>query len=101
MAQPRTAVCSHPCPLVCVNEHCGADVAPVSVAPALPHQCEFTCQGCGKKASGVYYNSGHGWAKPPSWFERSDDDGVQTACSRECIDVVSKKSGKTGVVFPI
>ncbi len=30
--QPRTAVCSHPCPLVCESEHCGADAHP---APTL------------------------------------------------------------------
>ena len=55
---------------------------------ALPHQCEFTCQGCGAKAPGVFY--GHGWNKPNSWFERSDDDGVQTVCSRECIAIVAR-----------
>jgi hypothetical protein len=67
---------------------------------SLPHQCEFTCQGCGKKAPGVYYKTGT-WAKPLSWFERSDDDGVQTVCSRECIAVIAEKSGKTSVVLPI
>jgi hypothetical protein len=64
----------------------------------LPHQCEFTCQGCGKKEPGYYMN---GWHKPHLWFERSDGDGAQTACSRECIDVIAKKSGKTGLVLPI
>lgn len=66
----------------------------------VPHQCEFTCQGCGKRASGVYGRD-FAWHKPSSWFERSDDDGVQTVCSRECIELVAKKTGKTGVVLPI
>lgn len=67
---------------------------------ALVHQCEFTCQGCGKKAPGYYAKSGY-WFKPASWFERSDDDGVQTVCSRECIKTIAEKTGKTSVVLPI
>lgn len=60
---------------------------------------EITCDGCGKK---VPMCSSHGnWFKPPSWFERSDDDGIQSACSRECIAEIAKKSGKTSVVLPI
>lgn len=61
--------------------------------------CEFTCDGCGKKAPGF---SAHGqWFKPSQWFERSDDDGIQTACSRPCIDTIAKNSGKTAVVIPL
>lgn len=61
--------------------------------------CEFTCDGCGKKAPGANH---HGqWFKPSLWFERSDDDGTQTACSRVCIEIVAVKSGKTGVVLPV
>ena len=66
----------------------------------LQHQCWFECQGCGVRAPGVYYPSGT-WAKPRVWFERSDDDGVQTACSRECIDVIAAKTGKTRVILPL
>lgn len=73
----------------------------MSETEKLPHQCEFTCQGCGKKAPGVYYKASGIWAKPSSWFERSDDDGVQTVCSRECIEKVAEKTGKTRVVLPI
>ena len=65
----------------------------------LIHQCEFTCQGCGAKVPGVY--GGHAWHKPSSWFERSDDDGVQTVCSRRCIEIVAEKTGKTGCVLPV
>ena len=64
-----------------------------------PVQCEFTCQGCGVKAPGEFYN--HGWHKPATWFERSDEDGPQTACSRRCIETISKRSGKTSLVFPL
>jgi hypothetical protein len=66
----------------------------------LPHQCEFTCQGCGAKAPGVY-GFDHSWHKPAHWFERSDGDGAQTACSRECIDIIAEKTGKTACVIPL
>ena len=59
---------------------------------------EITCDGCGKKAPMPAYSGN--WHKPHSWFERSDDDGIQSACCRECIDKISKKTGKTGVVIP-
>lgn len=58
------------------------------------------CDGCGKQAS-AYANSRGNWFKPDSWFERSDDEGIQTACSRACIDKIAKQSGKTSVVLPI
>lgn len=61
--------------------------------------CEFICDGCGKRAPGVASN--HNWFKPSHWYERSDEDGIQTACSRECIDAIAKKSGKTDIVLPI
>lgn len=61
--------------------------------------CEFICDGCGKRESGMYM--GFNWHKPPSWFERSDEDGAQDACSRECIDIIAEKTGKTRVILPI
>lgn len=46
--------------------------------------------------------SSHGnWFKPHSWYERSDDDGIQSACSRECIKKIAEKTGKTSCVLPI
>ena len=60
---------------------------------------EAICDGCGKREP-MYY-AGHNWHKPSDWYERSDDDGVQTACSRECIEKISKETGKTPVVLPI
>ena len=65
----------------------------------LLHQCQFICQGCGTVAPG--WSGPNGWHKPHHWFERKDEDGAQTACSRECIDVIAAKTGKTGVVLPI
>lgn len=63
---------------------------------------EWICDGCGKRAPGVFWPKGdHNWHKPEKWYERSDEDGIQSACSRECIDKIAEKSGKTGVVLPI
>lgn len=64
--------------------------------------CEFICDGCGKRATAVHYPRGaHGWHKPGSWFQREDEDGPQDACSRECVDLIAQKSGKTRVVLPL
>lgn len=60
--------------------------------------CKFICDGCGKEAEVKYLN---GWWKPSNWFQRSDDEGAQIACSRECIDKVAERTGKTGLVLPI
>lgn len=61
--------------------------------------CEYTCDGCGKKQPAIHY--GHGeWQKPHNWFQRSDRDGPQDACSRECIEKIAEKSGKTKVILP-
>lgn len=60
---------------------------------------EAICDGCGKREP-MYY-SGRNWYKPDQWYERSDKDGAQTACSRECIQKIAEKTGKTAVVLPI
>lgn len=60
--------------------------------------CEYICDGCGKRQKAL--QNGVSWFKPSSWFERSDTDGIQTACSRECIEKIAKESGKTSVVAP-
>lgn len=62
--------------------------------------CEFICDGCGKRAVGEAGRLGD-WRKPRLWFTRGDDDGIQDACSRECIDLIAKKTGKTNLVLPI
>lgn len=61
--------------------------------------CEYVCDGCGKREPAVLYPGG--LFKPAAWYERSDEDGVQHACSRECIEKVARTSGKTSVVLPI
>ena len=60
---------------------------------------KIICDGCGKEVP--MESNGQSWFKPASWFERSDKDGIQTACSRKCIEKISKESGKTGVVLPV
>lgn len=60
---------------------------------------KFICDGCGKEASARIGIDG-AWHKPSVWFCRSDNDGIQNACSRECIDKISAKTGKTSVVAP-
>ena len=61
---------------------------------------EWICDSCGKRAAGVASRYGE-WFSPSQWFERTDEDGTQVACSRACIEAVAEKSGKTSVVLPI
>lgn len=63
-------------------------------------QCVFRCDGCGKREPGTHGRLGD-WHKPSHWYQRGDEDGMQLACSRDCIDRIAAKSGKTGVVLPI
>ncbi len=58
------------------------------------------CDGCGEQSPAVAGRD-HNWHKPSLWFERSDDEGIQTACSRECIKKIAGASGKTSVVLPV
>jgi hypothetical protein len=63
--------------------------------------CEYICDGCGKRASAVFYAHGdREWHKPDRWFARADADGEQDACSRECIEKISANTKKTAVVMP-
>lgn len=62
--------------------------------------CKFVCDGCGKEEQGTEMSLGIGYIKPFKWFQRKDDDGVQDACCRECIEKIAEKSGKTSVVAP-
>lgn len=61
--------------------------------------CKFVCDGCGKEAEGSVNRQGQ-WFKPSAWYQRTDDNGTQLACSRECIDRVAEKTGATRVVVP-
>ncbi|HAS52676.1 MAG TPA: hypothetical protein DCS42_00430 [Nitrospiraceae bacterium] len=59
----------------------------------------YICDGCGKQQIGMM---GHReFEKPPEWFQRSDKDGIQIACSRNCIKTIADKTGKTSVVLPV
>lgn len=60
--------------------------------------CIYICDGCGKKMAGV--DKKHYWRKPRRWFQRLDEEGIQDACSRECIKNIAKKTGKTHEVAP-
>ena len=61
---------------------------------------EIICDGCGKREPMIASKHGD-WFKPSLWFERSDKDGIQSACSRGCIKGISEESGKTDLVLPI
>lgn len=56
---------------------------------------EVICDGCGRREAVTRF------AKPYHWFSREDEDGVQLACDRRCIERTAKDSGKTGLVLPI
>lgn len=60
---------------------------------------EIICDGCGKREPMIHGNDGL-FHKPSKWFSRSDDDGIQIACSRECIDKVAKETGKSRSILP-
>lgn len=57
------------------------------------------CDGCGKEQPMVQGPGGR-WLKPPDWFQRSDEDGIQVVCGRRCIDTVSERTGKPRFVLP-
>ena len=61
--------------------------------------CEYICDGCGKRKLAV--RNEHNWIKPYDWYERSDKDGIQTACSRECIAKIAERTSKTNLVLLI
>lgn len=55
---------------------------------------ECICDGCGKRAP-MWANRVGNWFKPSNWYQRTDEDGTQVACSRECIEKIADKTGKT------
>lgn len=60
---------------------------------------EIICDGCGARAP--MESNGHSWYHPSGWYDRSDDDGTQTACSRECVQKIAEKTGKTAVILTL
>lgn len=59
---------------------------------------EIICDGCGKRVP--MEHRGDDYVKPHLWYQRSDKDGIQVACSRECIRKISEKTGKTSICLP-
>lgn len=57
-----------------------------------------TCDGCGRQDAARMAKDE--WLKPEGWYQRSDEDGIQIACSRKCIEDVAKKTGKTNAGLP-
>jgi hypothetical protein len=58
----------------------------------------FECDGCKKQEEGYFVDSRA--IKPDKWYSRSDKEGTQIACSRECIDKIAKETNKTRVIMP-
>lgn len=69
--------------------------------PDINPVCTLRCMGCGKEAVGQFYEHSQAWHKPRDWYQRSDKNGVELACSRKCIDAISSKSGSSPLVLPI
>jgi len=61
----------------------------------------WVCDGCGTTAPGVVAGMPRQWFKPGKWFSRADEDGIQDACSRQCIDTIAARTGKTREVMPL
>ena len=59
----------------------------------------ITCDGCGTETIARISSRGE-VLKPAYWYQRSDEDGIQTACSRDCIRIIGKRTGKTMTVMP-
>lgn len=60
----------------------------------------WKCDGCGIVRSAARSSDGR-WVKPWEWFSRADEEGIQDACSRDCVDEIAKKSSKTNVILPL
>ncbi len=61
---------------------------------------EIICDGCGKREKMIHGADGN-FHKPHNWFQRNDEDGIQVACSRECVEIISKNTGKPSIILPI
>lgn len=64
--------------------------------------CFYVCDGCGKTEKARFYKSNPTrFFDPADWFERGDEDGIQNACSRECVKKIAEETKKTSVVIPL
>jgi len=64
--------------------------------PIIKSDDNIKCDGCGKD-SGRTKEQG----KPASWYQRTIKGVTDTACSRDCIEIVSKTKGGSSLVLPI
>lgn len=62
---------------------------------------KFICDGCKKEVDGTWYPAVKKQLKPDHWFCRADENGEQHACSRECVETISKEKNVTSVIAPI
>lgn len=62
--------------------------------------CIYICDGCNKKQKASHYDAIR-YTKPNTWYQRADKNGIQDACSRKCIEIISKQTGKTNTILPI
>jgi hypothetical protein len=63
--------------------------------------CEYICDGCGEVTKGIFYSTNPTrWFKPDHWFQRSNDKGIQDACSRECAEKINTKTGERTPIAP-
>lgn len=60
----------------------------------------WKCDGCGLVRRGAMSGDKR-WVKPWEWFSRADAEGIQDACSRDCVDAIAAKTGKSRVVLPL
>lgn len=62
---------------------------------------EYVCDGCGKREKGWRAVSGEP-IKPHDWFVRTGKHGFFFhACSRRCIEEISRREGIDKTVLPI
>lgn len=75
------------------------DLPPI---PDDPDRPMVACDGCGKSAPAriIAGRFGNEYAKPGHWYQRGRGDTLKTACSRACVDVVTKRDGGDGMVLP-
>jgi len=57
------------------------------------------CDNCGKQAS--MFSVRENWFRPNDWFERTNDKGIETACSKKCAEIIERKTLKTSFFLSV
>jgi len=70
------------------------------VRRSISMAAEAICDACGRREP-MHASRRGDWLKPSLWYQRTDDDGTQLVCSRECVERLARVTGKTNVVLPI